>query len=84
VNEVRRAARTEVAGGARRSRSIEPDGRDIVAAESRAGRRSRQALVYLLETDVGPFHGTRRMLAEAVDQPLPVRGDEGVIDGSAA
>ena len=38
----------------------------------------------LLQADVGPFDRPRRMLAEAVDQPLPVRGDEGVVDGGAA
>ena len=44
----------------------------------------RQAVIDLREADIGPFDGARGMLAEAVDQPLPVRGDECVVDGGAA
>ena len=84
VDEIRGAAGAEHTCRARRARRIEADRDDLVEKDLGAGRGDRQAFRNLLQADIRPLLRAGGVLAQAVDQPVAVGGDERVVDGGSA
>ena len=81
MDEVGGPARAQHARAARRPGRVEPDDHDVLEVDAGFRHRHVEAVGNLLQADVGPFLRSRRVLAQAVDQPALVAVDERVVDG---
>jgi hypothetical protein len=83
MNEIRGSTRAEHSGIAGRARRVEADERDIAQRDAGTGDRHVEAVGNLLQADLWTLFGTRRMLTEAVDEPLLVAVEKRIVDGGA-